>query len=78
MAVRKFLANQKTKKFYSNRLHIISVLRRELVLLSLVSCLVLASVHTALCRSSMPVIYIAGDGGLNSASAIIDNAIRYG
>ena len=62
MAVHKFLPNQRTNEFYFDRHHIISVLRLELVLLSLVSCLVLASVHTALCRSSVPVIYIAGDG----------------
>jgi len=62
MSVHKFLPNQKTNEFYSELHHIISVLRRELVLLSLVSCLVLASIHTALCRSSVPVIYIAGDG----------------
>jgi len=62
MSVHKFLPNQKMNEFYSDRHHIISVLRRELVLLSLVSCLVFASVHTVLCRSSMPVIYITGDG----------------
>jgi len=62
MSEYKFLLNQKTNEFYSELHHIISVLRRKLVLLSLVSCLVLASVHTALCRSSVPVIYIAGDG----------------
>jgi PKD repeat protein len=38
------------------------MLRRELVILFLVSCLIFASVPTALCRSPVPVIYVAGDG----------------
>ncbi len=38
------------------------MLKRELVILFLVSCLIFASVPTALCRSPVPVIYVAGDG----------------
>ncbi|OEU42834.1 hypothetical protein BGV40_07520 [Methanosarcina sp. Ant1] len=40
-----------------------SVPRRELVILFLVSCLVLASVPTALCRSPAPIIYVSGGSG---------------
>ena len=32
------------------------------MILFLVSCLILASVPTALCRSPAPIIYVAGDG----------------
>ena len=41
---------------------VILMLRRELVILFLVGCLILASVPTALCRSPAPIIYVAGDG----------------
>ena len=38
------------------------MLKRELGILLLVGCLVLASVPTALCRSPAPTVYVAGDG----------------
>ncbi len=38
------------------------MLRRELAISFLVFCFILASVPTALCRSSPPIIYVAGDG----------------
>jgi len=41
---------------------IILMLKREFGLLLLVSCLILASVPTALCRSPAPTVYVAGDG----------------
>ncbi|AKJ40555.1 right-handed parallel beta-helix repeat-containing protein [Methanosarcina barkeri] len=40
----------------------ISMLKRELGILLLVGCLILASVPTALCRSPAPTVYVAGDG----------------
>ena len=56
----KSLPHGSTNKFYYDLFPIISVLRRELVILFLVSCLVLASVPTALCRSPAPIIYVSG------------------
>jgi len=38
------------------------MLKRELGILLLVGCLILASVPTALCRSPAPNVYVAGDG----------------
>jgi len=38
------------------------MLKRELGIFFLVSCLILASVPTALCRSPAPTVYVAGDG----------------
>jgi len=38
------------------------MLKRELGILFLVGCLILASFPTALCRSPAPTIYVAGDG----------------
>ncbi|WP_292389045.1 right-handed parallel beta-helix repeat-containing protein [Methanosarcina sp. UBA5] len=40
----------------------ISMLKRELGILLLVGCLILASVPAALCRSPAPTVYVAGDG----------------
>ena len=39
-----------------------SMIKRELGILFLAGCLILASVSTALCRSPAPTIYVAGDG----------------
>jgi hypothetical protein len=36
--------------------------RRQLVILFLVGCFILASTPNALCRSAAPIIYVAGDG----------------
>ena len=52
------------------------VLRRELVILFLVSCLIFASVPTALCRSPMPVIYVAGDGSGDFSCDGIDDHVQ--
>jgi len=41
---------------------VISILKRELGIFFLVSCLILANVPTALCRSPAPTVYVAGDG----------------
>jgi len=38
------------------------MLSREIVILFLVGCFILACVPNALCRSSPPIIYVAGDG----------------
>jgi PKD repeat protein len=38
------------------------MLRREIVILFLVGCFILACVPNALCKSSQPIIYVAGDG----------------
>ncbi len=38
------------------------MLKRELGILLLVGCFILASVPTALCRSPAPTVYVAGDG----------------
>ncbi|AKB83909.1 hypothetical protein MSBR3_3331 [Methanosarcina barkeri 3] len=38
------------------------MLKRELGIFFLVSCLILANVPTALCRSPAPTVYVAGDG----------------
>ncbi len=38
------------------------MLKRELGIFFLVSCLILASIPTALCRSPAPTVYVAGDG----------------
>mgnify|MGYP000862251543 FL=1 len=39
-----------------------SMLKRELVILLLVSCLILVSVPVALCQSPAPTVYVSGDG----------------
>jgi len=57
-----FLPDDDTNKFYYNHHRVISVLKKELVILFLVGCLILASVPTALCRSPAPTIYVVGDG----------------
>jgi PKD repeat protein len=49
------------KNFPANPVSI-KILVGKLVIFSLLSCLVLASVPAGLCRSSAPVIYVAGDG----------------
>jgi hypothetical protein len=62
MSLHKSLPNENTNKLYSDNYHMILVLRKELTILFLVGCLILASVPTALCRSPAPIIYVAGDG----------------
>jgi hypothetical protein len=58
----KYLTTKNINKFYSDHLQMISMLKQELGILFLVSCLILASVPTALCRSPAPTVYVAGDG----------------
>ncbi len=41
---------------------VISSVKREIVILSLVCFLILAGVPTALCRTAAPTVYVAGDG----------------
>lgn len=44
------------------QIQVIVMLRRELMIFFSGSFLILASVPDALCRSSPPIIYVAGDG----------------
>ena len=52
------------------------MLRREFVIIFLVSCLIFASVPTALCRSPVPVIYVAGDGSGDFSCDGIDDHVQ--
>jgi hypothetical protein len=54
--------SSKTTEFYYDRLKLITVLKRELSILFLVSCLILTSVSCASCRTTAPTVYISGDG----------------
>jgi len=58
----KYLIIKNINKFYSDHLKMIPMSKREFGLLLLVSCLILASVPTALCQSPAPTVYVAGDG----------------
>jgi PKD repeat protein len=53
---------QKVKETDNDRFWLTTILLQKLVFFSLLSCLVLASVPAGFCRSSAPVIYVAGDG----------------
>lgn len=61
-SLHKYLIIKNVNKFHSDHLQMISMLKRELGILLLVGCLILASVPTALCRSPAPTVYVAGDG----------------
>ena len=61
-SLHKYLSFNDINEFYYDRPQMISMLKRELGILFLVSCLILASVPTALCLSPAPTVYVAGDG----------------
>jgi glutamine amidotransferase-like uncharacterized protein len=52
--------SSKNTEFYYDRLKLITILKRELSILFLVSCLVLASIPSAACKTTAPTVYTTG------------------
>ncbi len=57
-----YLSNEYNNGFCYDQPQVISTIKRELGILFLVGCLILASVPTALCRTTAPTVYVSGDG----------------
>ena len=58
----KYMYNRNNNALNHNQARLISSINKGLGIFFLVGCLILASVPTVLCRTTAPIVYVAGDG----------------